>query len=35
MNQRTSVEMVEKLYSSNLTSEMNIDLLQRKRKKSQ
>jgi integrase len=34
-NARTSVEMVEKFYSSNLTSEMNIDLLQGKRKKSQ
>ena len=33
-NARTSVEMVEKFYSSNLTSEMNIDLLQGKRKKS-
>jgi len=32
-NARTSVEMVEKFYSSNLTSEMNIDLLQGKRKK--
>jgi integrase len=34
-NARTSVEMVEKFYSSNLTAEMNIDLLQGKRKKSQ
>jgi integrase len=34
-NARTSVEMVEKFYSSNLTSEMNIGLLQGKRKKSQ
>jgi integrase len=33
-NARTSVEMVEKFYSSNLTAEMNIDLLQGKRKKS-
>lgn len=32
-NARTSVEMVEKFYSSNLKSEMNIDLLQGKRKK--
>ena len=32
-NARTSVEMVEKFYSSNLSSEMNIDLLQGKRKK--
>jgi hypothetical protein len=27
-NARTSVEMVEKFYSSNLSAEMNIDLLQ-------
>jgi hypothetical protein len=27
-NARTSVEMVEKFYSSNLNAEMNIDLLQ-------
>lgn len=33
-NARTSVEMIEKFYASNLTSEMNIDLLQGKRKKS-
>jgi hypothetical protein len=26
-NARTSVEMVEKFYSSNLSAEMNIDLL--------
>ena len=32
-NARTSVEMVEKFYSSNLTAEMNIDLLQGKRQK--
>jgi len=32
-NARTSVEMVEKFYSSNLSAEMNIDLLQGKRKK--
>lgn len=31
-NARTSVEMIEKFYSSNLTAEMNIDLLQGKRK---
>ncbi len=30
-NARTSVEMIEKFYSSNLTAEMNIDLLQGKR----
>ena len=30
-NARTSVEMVEKFYSSNLAAEMNIDLLQGKR----
>ena len=30
-NARTSVEMVEKFYSSNLNAEMNIDLLQGKR----
>jgi integrase len=33
-NARTSVEMVEKFYSSNLTAEMNIGLLQGKRQKS-
>jgi hypothetical protein len=33
-NALTSVEMVEKFYSSNLTAEMNIDLLQGRRKKS-
>lgn len=32
-NARTSVDMVEKFYSSNLTAEMNIGLLQGKRKK--
>jgi integrase len=31
-NARTSVEMIEKFYSSNLTSEMNVDLLQGKRR---
>ena len=31
-NARTSVEMVEKFYASNLTAEMNIGLLQGKRK---
>jgi integrase len=30
-NARTSVEMIEKFYSSNLSSEMNIDLLQGRR----
>jgi integrase len=30
-NARTSVEMVQKFYSSNLSAEMNIDLLQRRR----
>jgi hypothetical protein len=30
-NARTSVEMVEKFYSSNLAAEMNIDLLQGRR----
>ena len=30
-NARTSVEMVEKFYASNLTAEMNIDLLQGRR----
>ena len=30
-NARTSVEMIEKFYSSNLTAEMNIDLLHGKR----
>lgn len=30
-NARTSVEMIEKFYSSNLTAEMNIELLQSKR----
>ncbi len=30
-NARTSVEMIEKYYSSNLSSEMNIDLLQGRR----
>ncbi len=32
-NARTSVEMIEKFYSSNLTSEMNVDLLQGRRRK--
>ena len=31
-NARTSVEMIEKFYASNLTGEMNIDLLQGKRR---
>lgn len=31
-NARTSVEMIERFYSSNLSAEMNIDLLQGKRK---
>ena len=31
-NARTSVDMVERFYSSNLTAEMNIDLLQGKRR---
>ena len=31
-NARTSVEMVEKFYSSNLSAEMNIDLLQGNRR---
>ena len=30
-NARTSVEMIERFYSSNLTAEMNIELLQSKR----
>ena len=30
-NARTSVDMIERFYSSNLTAEMNIDLLQGKR----
>jgi hypothetical protein len=30
-NARTSVEMIERFYSSNLNAEMNIDLLQGKR----
>jgi hypothetical protein len=30
-NARTSVEMIERFYASNLTAEMNIDLLQGKR----
>ena len=30
-NARTSVEMIERFYSSNLTAEMNIDMLQSKR----
>ena len=30
-NARTSVEMIEKFYSSNLSAEMNIDLLQGRR----
>jgi hypothetical protein len=32
-NARTSVDMVEQFYSSNLTGEMNIGLLQGKRNK--
>lgn len=32
-NARTSVEMIEKFYASNLNAEMNIDLLQSKRSK--
>ena len=31
-NARTSVEMIERFYASNLTAEMNIDLLQGKRR---
>ncbi len=31
-NARTSVEMVERFYSSNLDAEMNIDLLHGKRR---
>jgi len=30
-NARTSVEMIERFYSSNLTAEMNIEMLQSKR----
>ena len=30
-NARTSVQMIERFYASNLTAEMNIDLLQGKR----
>lgn len=30
-NARTSVEMIERFYSSNLTAEMNVDMLQSKR----
>lgn len=33
-NARTSVEMIERFYSSNLTAEMNIELLQSKRTQS-
>jgi hypothetical protein len=33
-NARTSVEMIERFYSSNLTAEMNIEMLQSKRLKS-
>jgi hypothetical protein len=33
-NARTSVEMIERFYSSNLTAEMNIEMLQSKRAKS-
>lgn len=33
-NARTSVEMIERFYSSNLTAEMNIEMLQSKRTKS-
>jgi hypothetical protein len=32
-NARTSVEMIERFYSSNLTAEMNIEMLQSKRRK--
>jgi hypothetical protein len=32
-NARTSVEMIERFYSSNLTAEMNIEMLQSKRSK--
>jgi integrase len=32
-NARTSVEMIERFYSSNLTAEMNIEILQSKRSK--
>ena len=32
-NARTSVEMIERFYSSNLTAEMNIEMLQSKRAK--
>ena len=31
-NARTSVEMIERFYTSNLSAEMNIDLLQSRRK---
>ena len=34
-NARTSVEMIERFYSSNLTAEMNIEMLQSKRIKPQ
>jgi hypothetical protein len=34
-NARTSVEMIERFYSSNLTAEMNIEMLQSKRMKQQ
>jgi hypothetical protein len=30
-NARTSVEMIERFYASNLNAEMNIDLLHRRR----
>jgi hypothetical protein len=30
-NARTNVQMIERFYASNLTAEMNIDLLQGKR----
>jgi hypothetical protein len=32
-NARTSVEMIERFYSCNLTAKMNIEMLQSKRKK--
>ncbi len=32
-NPQTSVEMIERLYSSNLTAEMNTEMLQSKRLK--
>ena len=31
-NARTSVQMIEKFYASNLTAEMNIDLIQGRRR---